>query len=220
MIFGARKTITEDGVRSAAGKNGIVPPPHAPGHKEPITKSPPELAQAEAGIQPPPAPKASASTKGALGLRMAQSFAQIVAVLMRDPSYKSLRVTDLEWLVLPPVMAGQFRLAHATAPADSAQAQQGGSLVPVAAALWARVSPQVDKALSETLDKPVQLSQAAWTSGDIPWLMAVAGDRRATQAFLRQLQENEFKGKQVKMRLRGADGKLVITSLDQHTKAA
>jgi hypothetical protein len=50
--------------------------------------------------------------------------------------------------------------------------------------------------------------------------MAVAGDRRATQAFLRQLQENEFKGKQVKMRLRGADGKLVITSLDQHTKAA
>jgi cytolysin-activating lysine-acyltransferase len=222
MIFEARKkdTITEDAVLSAAGKIGIASPPHAPGRKEPVTKSAAELAQGEVAIQSPPARNASASTKGALGLRMAQSFAQIVAVLMRDPSYKGLRVTDLEWLVLPPVMAGQFRLAHATVPTDSVQPQQGGILVPVAAALWARVSPQVDKALSETLEKPVQLSQGAWTSGDIPWLMAVAGDRRTTRAFLRQLQENEFKGKQVKMRLRGSDGKLAITSLDQHTKAA
>ena len=42
---------------------------------------------------------------------MAQTFAQIVAVLMRDANFRNLRLTDLEWLVLPPVMAGQFRLA-------------------------------------------------------------------------------------------------------------
>ena len=44
--------------------------------------------------------------------RMAQSFAQVVAVLMRDPNFKKLPLADLEWLVLPPLMAGQFRLAH------------------------------------------------------------------------------------------------------------
>jgi cytolysin-activating lysine-acyltransferase len=169
---------------------------------------------------PPPARKASVPARGLLGSPLAQSFAQIVAVLMRDPSYKDLRVADLEWLVLPPVMAGQFRLCHASPPADKAEAQKAGAFVPVAVALWARVSPQIDKALSENLEKPVRLTPGAWTSGDIPWLMAVAGDRRATQAFLKQLQENEFKGTQVKMRLRMPDGKLVITSLDQHAQAA
>jgi cytolysin-activating lysine-acyltransferase len=150
---------------------------------------------------------------GARQIRLAQSFAQVVAVLMRDPGYQSLRVTDLEWLVLPPLMAGQFRLAHATRRTDPGEVKQGGILMPVAAALWARVSPQVDKALSETADKPVRLSVGAWTSGDILWLMAVAGDRRATPAFLKQLQANDFKGKQVKMRLRSPDGKLTIEDL-------
>ena len=48
--------------------------------------------------------------------RMAQSFAQIVAVLMRDPNFRNMRLADLEWLVLPPVMAGQFRLAQVPMP--------------------------------------------------------------------------------------------------------
>ncbi|MBO0881280.1 MAG: toxin-activating lysine-acyltransferase [Mycobacterium sp.] len=152
---------------------------------------------------------------------MAQSFAQIVAVLMRDPSYKDLRVSDLEWLVLPAIMAGQFRLAHSPTPVDPGKkADHAGVLIPVAAALWARVSPAVDKSLSESLDKQVRLSPGAWTSGDILWMMAVAGDRRATPAFLKQLQEKEFKGKQVKMRLRSPDGKLVVSDLVQSAKAA
>ena len=40
--------------------------------------------------------------------------------------------------------------------------------------------------------------------------MAAAGHPRAVPEFLKQLQENEFKGKQVKMRLRGSDGKAVV----------
>ena len=149
---------------------------------------------------------------GAQQSRMAQTFAQIVAVLMRDPGYRNLRLSDLEWLVLPPVMAGQFRLGHATRPPatepDAGKAQQGGIFVPVAVALWARVSPEIDKALSENLDKQVRLRPNEWTSGDNMWLMAAAGHPRAVPEFLKQLQENEFKGKQVKMRLRGPDGKV------------
>src|SRR5262245_15560260 len=48
--------------------------------------------------------------------RFGQSFSQIIAVLMRDQNFKNMRIADLEWLVLPPVMAGQFRLAHMPAP--------------------------------------------------------------------------------------------------------
>jgi hypothetical protein len=44
--------------------------------------------------------------------RFAVSFSQVIAVLMRDPNFRNMRLADLESLVLPPVMSGQFRLAQ------------------------------------------------------------------------------------------------------------
>jgi cytolysin-activating lysine-acyltransferase len=145
---------------------------------------------------------------------MAQSFAQVVAVLMRDARFRNFRIADLEWLVLPPVMAGQFALGHAGRPPEPGKGQQGVA-VPVALALWARVSPEVDKALSENLDKQVRLRPDQWTSGDIVWLMGLAGDPRAVPPFLKQLTERDFKGRQVKVRLRGPDGKVTIKDVAQ-----
>ena len=169
------------------------------------------------------------ATGGTAQLRFAQSFAQIVSVLMRDPGYRSLAIADLEWLVLPAVAAGQFRLAHAPMPAegmpaegmpaDGAVAQERGALVPAAVALWARVSPLVDKALSENLDKGVRLSPGAWTSGDIVWLIALGGHPRAVPAFLKQLREHEFKDRPVKMRRRMPDGARVVVDLHQPQSA-
>ena len=149
----------------------------------------------------------------------AESFAQIVAVLMRDANFRSLTLADLEWLVLPPVMVGQFGLAHAPmAPSQAksnpgAKTQEGSTMVPVAVALWARVSDNIDKALSENLDKPLRLKAGDWVSGNNLWLMAVAGDRRAVPKFLDQLSKRDFKGQVVKMRVRGQDGKAVIKTL-------
>jgi hemolysin-activating ACP:hemolysin acyltransferase len=149
--------------------------------------------------------------------RFGQAFSQIIAVLMRDQNFKNMRIADLEWLVLPPVMAGQFRLAHMPAPPRPGQqpkpGDKSGVLVPVAVALWARVSPQIDKGLSENLDKPVRLRANQWASGNIVWLMAVAGDRRAIPKFLEQLKEKEFKGQEVKMRANAGEGKVVVKTL-------
>src|SRR5262245_42827458 len=90
--------------------------------------------------------------------RFGQSFSQVIAVLMRDQNFRNMRIADLEWLVLPPIMAGQFRLAHMPAPPRPGEKpkpdDKGGVLVPVAVALWARVSPQIDKGLPENLHKP------------------------------------------------------------------
>jgi cytolysin-activating lysine-acyltransferase len=147
--------------------------------------------------------------------RFAQSFAQIVAVLMRDANFRNMRLSDLEWLVLPPVMAGQFSLAQAPSPHGRAKGQDGGVLVPVAVALWARVSAAIDKGLSENLDKPVRLRAGDWACGDHVWLMAVAGDQRAVPKFLERLAETEFKGQRVRMRLRGPDNKVVVKTLGQ-----
>jgi len=199
-----------------------------------------------AGPQPPPATAVQAAQaavrtavrpRDARQGRFAQSFAQIVAVLMRDPNFRTMRLADLEWLVLPPVMAGlmagQFQLAQAPSPlgrvkgreggreggqeagqeASKDGGQEGGVLVPVAVALWARVTDAVDKALAETLDQPVRLRPADWASGDNIWLMAVAGDRRAVPRFLEELAKGEFKGRRVKMRMRGPENSVVVKTL-------
>src|SRR5262245_29491842 len=56
----------------------------------------------------PAAAKPATRPRDARQARFAQSFAQIVGVLMRDANFRNMRLADLEWLVLPPVMAGQF----------------------------------------------------------------------------------------------------------------
>jgi cytolysin-activating lysine-acyltransferase len=167
-----------------------------------------------AAVKPPVRPRDARQS------RFAQSFAQIVAVLMRDANFRNMRLSDLEWLVLPPVMAGQFSLAQAPSPHGRGKGQVGGQedgsvLVPVAVALWARVSDAIDKGLSENLDKPVRLRAGDWACGDNVWLMAVAGDKNAVPKFLEQLAATQFKGQRVKMRLRGPDSKVVVKTLGQ-----
>ena len=171
-----------------------------------------------AAPRPPEMPmKAATRPRDARQTRFGQTFSQIVAVLMRDPNFRHLRLADLEWLVLPPVMAGQFRLGHATRPADAGKPEQAGISIPVAVALWARVSPEIDKALSENLDKQVRLRADEWATGENLWLMAAAGDKRAVPLFLKQLAETEFKDQHVKMRLRGTDGKTMVKTLGEST---
>jgi cytolysin-activating lysine-acyltransferase len=160
-----------------------------------------------------PAADAPVRARDARQARFARSFTQIVAVLMRDRNFGSMPLADLEWLVLPPVMAGQFKLAQAPAPLGGGKAREGGVLVPVAVALWARVSDGIDKALSDNLDKAVRLKPSQWASGDNIWLVAAAGDRRAVPKLIDQLANTELKGQRIKMRVRGADSKVVVKTL-------
>ena len=154
--------------------------------------------------------------------RYAHAFSQIVAVLMRDANFRNLALAQLEWLVIPAVMSGQWRLAQmkpeqVTNKADGSRVSN--LVVPVAAALWANVSPEIDKRLAGNLDKPLLLRPNEWSSGDIPWLVAVAGDPRAIPGFLKALQESEFKGRDVKVRARGQGSEVVVKTLAEHAKA-
>jgi hemolysin-activating ACP:hemolysin acyltransferase len=148
--------------------------------------------------------------------RMAYNFSQVIAVLMRDANFKNLMIADLEWLVFPALLSGQFKLAHSRSHPGKNNDDHGGAFIPVALAMWARVSPQVDKALSENLDKPAQLRPDQWSCGDIPWLMVIAGDKRAVPTFLKQLGEKEFKGEDVKLRAQGPNGNVIVKKLAQY----
>jgi cytolysin-activating lysine-acyltransferase len=172
----------------------------------------PEAPQTPEAAAPTQAQTQAVRPRDARQTRLAQTFAQVVAVLMRDPNFKKLTLADLEWLVLPPLMAGQFRLAHMQQPQPGNE-KQPGMLIPVAVALWARVSPAIDKRLSENLDEAVRLQPTEWASGDNLWLMVAAGDQRTVPSFVQQLEKTEFKDKQVKLRRRGADGKVMVATL-------
>ncbi|MGD9784623.1 MAG: toxin-activating lysine-acyltransferase [Hyphomicrobiaceae bacterium] len=142
---------------------------------------------------------------------IAASFGGIVTLLMRSPEYRHLTLADLEWLVVPAMVHRQFALM------DS-QLAKSETTAPVAVALWANVSQEVDERLSRELDKPVQLSPAEWKSGDIPWLIAVAGEKQAIGALLRALVTDRFKFAAPKMRVRDGGGVTVVGHI--HPSAA
>ena len=141
-----------------------------------------------------------------------KTFSQTIAVLMRDPGYRGMKIGDLETLVLPPVMSGQCRLAHAKIQSVGKPGSEP-ILAPVALALWARVSPAIDKLLVESIDKEIALRPSDWASGDHVWLTLVAGEQKFASELLKNLSETVFKGRTVKVRSRGADGKTVVKVL-------
>jgi hemolysin-activating ACP:hemolysin acyltransferase len=132
-------------------------------------------------------------------LRNSLAFTQIIGVLMRSEHYKHYTLGDLEWLVVPPMLAGQYRIGEA-------KPKTGGS-IPVAVVLWARVSADVDKRLAQIGRAPIKLRPDEWTSGDILWLVHAAGAPRFVRHVLKQLSETAFKGREVKFRGFSKDGK-------------
>ena len=151
-------------------------------------------------------PNPAARQRAAVAVRHSLAFAQIVSLLMRSAQHKRYPIGALEWLVIPPLLTGQFSIAEA-------RSKQSGASAPVAVVLWARVSPEVDKRLSENLDRPIQLRPREWRSGDLLWVVEAVGDARVLPPLLKRLGESTFKGREVKVRRRGADGKVAVSTL-------
>jgi hemolysin-activating ACP:hemolysin acyltransferase len=192
MLWGKGKTGNNGGAPVDAPPQSSVNGPSAQQAAQPATQqaAPPVDAAAAAANITAAANKSMASA--AQHQQFAALFSQAVAVLMRDKNYQHMPLKELEHL-LPPIMVGQCAIANTKAGAE-------GPLVPVALALWAKVSPEVDRRLGENLDKPIGLRPNEWTSGNIPWLVTIAGASQVLAPFLKQLCEKEFPGKPVKLR--------------------
>jgi hemolysin-activating ACP:hemolysin acyltransferase len=134
------------------------------------------------------------------------ALTQIIGVLMRSQHFRQYTLGDLEWLVIPPVMAGQYRIGEV-------KTKKEGATLPVALLLWAKVSPEVDERLTQSDSPTLRLRPEDWTSGDILWLTHAAGEPRFVRHLLKQISETAFKGLAVKTRARGEDGKVVVQLL-------
>jgi len=161
----------------------------------------------------PPTGMTEKIRRDAAVLRNALAFTQVVGILMRSPHYRQYTLGDLEWLVIPPVMAGQFRIGEAK-PNNSQ-----GAAVPVAVVLWALVSPEVDQRLMEGSNTSFKLKPEEWKSGDIPWLLHAAGETRFVRFVVDQLTKTTFKGRKIKVRGRDKDGNVKVHVLDGPTSS-
>jgi cytolysin-activating lysine-acyltransferase len=141
--------------------------------------------------------------RDAASLRNAVAFTQAAGVLMRSPHYKEYKIGDLEWLLLPAITHRQFRIGEVKLDQG-----QGDAALPVALVLWAFVSPEVDKRLSEATDAVPQLAPEEWKSGDIPWLVHAAGETRFVRSVVDQLTATTFKNREVKVLGRDKDNNI------------
>ena len=193
----------EPGLAKTSASHAIDPPVPASSREEAVTAS---VAAPRPSLPNEPESAAASSdapstTQQPSAIRQVDvTLGQIVTILMRSPQHKERPLGDLEWLVLPGILSGQYRVT---------QAQQSGIAVPVGLALWASVSTAVDQRLSD-LSVPWRLQPDEWRSGEIPWLVELVADTSTQQALLNHLGETVFKGCGIKMRVRDAEGKTQI----------
>ncbi len=150
--------------------------------------------------------------QNAASARLLFRLGEVMSVLMRAPQFRALPLSEVQSLVVPPLALGQFLIAEA-------QSKSKGYVTPVATALWAKVSNEVDRKLSEELDQPIRLAPDDWKSGDNAWLIVLAGNAQAIGPLLKKFQETSLKGQPLKMRAKGKDGKTVVRTFTGGTAA-
>lgn len=160
---------------------------------------PPESAKPEASAAPM-TPEALRSA-AAMSKAVMAAFGEIVTILMRTQEHRGLPLAELESLVVPAVMTGQFAVAEA-------QSKVNGMMAPVGVIMWANVSPQVDARLRANIGSGVKLAADEWKSGDIFWIVDAIGDPKLLQAMIQRAANNEWKGRTVNLCVRTQDGTL------------
>lgn len=175
-----------------------------------MTEKRAEPSRADGAVSQPgrPDPEAVARARA-----LAASLGGIVSIMIRSPEYRGMKLSDLEWLVGPPLATEQFGIAEGH---DS----RTGLVAPVAAVLWANVSGEIDRRLGDPANDAPRLEPKDWRSGDIPWIISAFGDKRALAGLLQQLARTQFKDKAAKIRVRGEDGKVSVVEIKPQAPGA
>jgi hemolysin-activating ACP:hemolysin acyltransferase len=119
-------------------------------------------------------------------------------------------MADIEAIVVPAVATGQFTIAEATH-------KQLGFVTPVAFLTWGSFSADIDRAIQQSPDRPFPSGIKDWRSGDYVWVVEAVGDQRLLTDMLQKQQGGAWKGKTVRMRIQGADGKMEIRTLSSES---
>lgn len=116
-----------------------------------------------------------------LRLQVRESFGKVVMAMMMLPRYRHQSISDLQHLVLEPLIRDRVAIAHL--------AQSDPEISDIAGlAIWASVSEEVDAQIREQVRAgvfPIRLKPDDWTSGSINWLLdVIAPDSRSTASVI------------------------------------
>ncbi len=138
-----------------------------------------------------PPPKSNASAQPA---SPGEVVNQVLGLMLLSPAHKHLFIADLEWLVLPPVMARQFRLFR-----------KDGRVI--AYASWALLTEEAETRFSDGGTRGVRrLAPADWTAGDRLWLVDVIAPFGGADGVIKELREKVFAGRKIKTLQPAPDG--------------
>lgn len=115
-------------------------------------------------------------TPGGKQKTVAQLFGEIVWLFSQSPKHKNFFVSDLEWLVMTPILLKQFRVFYAP---DR----------PIGVALWAYVTDEVEQRL---MTGQARLAPTDWKGGEKLWLVDVVAPYGGHEAMIKDLKEKVF----------------------------
>jgi len=142
-----------------------------------------------------PAAAPAAAQRPAAQPGPAAALGEVVSLLVQSPGHRHLFLTDLEWLVVPPIMLRQFALFR-----------QGPR--PIAYASWAMVNEEVEKRL---MAGQPRLAPAEWRSGDRVWLIDLVAPFGGADRLFGELRSRVLAGREVKAMRSGPEGRKVET---------
>lgn len=169
--------------------NAAVPPParrpQQAAPRPPAAPARPQAAPARspaAQAAPPPAPGG--------GPNRAELLGDIAWLMTQSAAHKHLFISDIEWLVMPPILTRQFRLVR-----------QGAQ--PVAYVSWAMLNAKLE---ARFVEGNTRLRPSDWKSGDRAWIVDIVSPFGPSDQLLARIKAELFPMQPLRVLRRAPDG--------------
>jgi len=106
-----------------------------------------------------------------------ENYGKVVMALSMVPRYRSQMLSDLQHLVLDPMLQDRIAMAYPGKESKGTGSDMAGF------AIWASVSEEVDAKIREQIANgvfPIRLKSDEWNSGSINWLLDVVAQENST----------------------------------------
>lgn len=140
--------------------------------------------------------KTDQAPKPPQNLTVSEVFGQATWLMTQSRGHRTMFISDLEWMLMPPILQRQFRLFP-------------GKDQPLGIALWAQLSDEA----SARLEQGGKLKPDDWKSGDNYWLVELLAPFGQQEAMLGDLKASVFKGKHFKMHAADTTGARQVVTM-------
>lgn len=136
-------------------------------------------------------------------LELESAIGAALVLATKASPHKYLFAHDFDWLILPPIGRGQYKIFR-----DEKN-------YPLAFVSWAKLNQECEDRILLGMKK---LRPSDWNSGEHTWIIDILGDPKHHANILHQLQEHQFQGEEVFIPQPSTDGKLTKSNLQDILK--